>query len=66
MKGGVIDELILTAPICISQSDGLKLKEVADKGAGEVLGEGGEGARPRHFSGLEGLQNRIRQAGLVH
>ena len=30
--GGVIDELILTAPICISQSqsDGLKLKEVVD------------------------------------
>ena len=30
MEGGVIDELILTASICISQSDGLKLKEVAD------------------------------------
>ena len=26
--GGVMDELILTAPICISQSDGLK--EVVD------------------------------------
>ena len=41
-------------------------QEVAGKGAGEVLEEGKEGARPRHFSGLEGLQNRIRQAGLVH
>ena len=30
MEGGVIDELILTASICISQSDGLRLKELVD------------------------------------
>ena len=41
-------------------------EKVAGGGAREVLEEGREGTRPRHFSGLEGLQNRIRQAGLVH
>ena len=39
---------------------------MAGGGAGEVLEEGGESTQPRYLSRLEGLQNRIWQAGLVH
>ena len=41
-------------------------QEMAGKGAGEVLEEGGEGAHSRHCAGLEGIQNWIRKTGLVH